>query len=72
MVQEMTRDCGHGQEMTRDCTGDDQRLWTQYRGLPDHSQSASLLTHAQWAPSCEATSCHSRRRPRGYRWTKKQ
>ncbi|CAI9556912.1 unnamed protein product, partial [Staurois parvus] len=30
------------------------------RRLRDHSQSAALLAHAQWAPSCEATSCHSR------------
>ncbi|CAI9568008.1 unnamed protein product [Staurois parvus] len=28
--------------------------------MTGHSGSAALLTHAQWAPSCEATSCHSR------------
>ncbi|CAI9550933.1 unnamed protein product [Staurois parvus] len=28
--------------------------------LPDHSQSAALLVHVQWAPGCEAASCHSR------------
>ncbi|CAI9557052.1 unnamed protein product, partial [Staurois parvus] len=25
-----------------------------------HSGSAAILTHAQWAPVCEAASCHSR------------
>ncbi|CAI9582351.1 unnamed protein product [Staurois parvus] len=30
------------------------------RRLQSHSQSAALLVHAQWAPGCEATSCHSR------------
>ncbi|CAI9592201.1 unnamed protein product, partial [Staurois parvus] len=30
------------------------------RSLQDHSQSAALLAHAQWAPGCEAASCHSR------------
>ncbi|CAI9607889.1 unnamed protein product, partial [Staurois parvus] len=31
---------------------------TSPRRLQGHSQSAAL--HAQWAPGCEATSCHSR------------
>ncbi|CAI9566969.1 unnamed protein product [Staurois parvus] len=30
------------------------------RRLQDHSQSAALRTHAQWAPSCEAASYYSR------------
>ncbi|CAI9602887.1 unnamed protein product [Staurois parvus] len=30
------------------------------RRLPDHSQSAAHLAHAQWAPGCEAATCHSR------------
>ncbi|CAI9622175.1 unnamed protein product, partial [Staurois parvus] len=29
------------------------------RRLQDHSESAALLAHVQWAPGCEAASCHS-------------
>ncbi|CAI9540748.1 unnamed protein product, partial [Staurois parvus] len=28
--------------------------------LRDHSGSAALLAHVQWAPGCDAASCHSR------------
>ncbi|CAI9595731.1 unnamed protein product [Staurois parvus] len=27
--------------------------------LREHSQSSALLDHVQWAPGCEAASCHS-------------
>ncbi|CAI9559405.1 unnamed protein product [Staurois parvus] len=36
-VQEMTRDCGHS-------TGDDQRLRTQYRGLPEPADTVQGMT----------------------------
>ncbi|CAI9590578.1 unnamed protein product [Staurois parvus] len=29
------------------------------RTLRGHSQRAALLAHAQWAPGCQAASCHS-------------
>ncbi|CAI9541375.1 unnamed protein product, partial [Staurois parvus] len=35
-------------------------LMTGPRRLRGHSQSAAVLAHVQWAPGCEAASCHSR------------
>ncbi|CAI9549356.1 unnamed protein product [Staurois parvus] len=68
----MTRDCRHStggpetadivQEMTRDCRPlgskypNRQSSGTGPRRLRGHSQSAALLAHAQWVPSCEAAS----------------
>ncbi|CAI9569148.1 unnamed protein product [Staurois parvus] len=48
ILQGMTRDCGtQYTEMTRDCghsTGYDQRLRTQYRGLPKTADTVQEMT----------------------------